>query len=460
MAISEARTGQRLGAAVPGITAQWIAERLEGRRSEDIWHSLSELVRAGRLEHGTRLPTIRDVAQAAEVSVSVVTDAWRALREEGLISTHRRGGTLVVRPSAPEAGRAGFSGWASLDLVHGHPDPELVPPLDAAVLAVLHAAEPRSSWPITRRLRAAAQASWPFPVQDFIAVPTGRAALHAALAALLPGGVLAIEDPGMARNQPVLDALGVRAIPVRVDAEGPVPESLASALAAGARAFSYQPAAQIPTGAALTARRRDELVRLLAAGDPEVWILEEDPAGPLARAESLGTILPGRVLRIRQYWRAYGSDVQVAVLGGATRLVEGIRNLSLTQSMQCSGILQDLLALLIEDPGADETVARAAQRYAERNALLSSALERRGAAVRSYGGLFVWIEVDDETTSIARLAHLGINAMGGSWSSLDPSGGARIRLATTRLPDDPGLIDEFAAAIAGSLRGAGFAGDA
>src|SRR4029450_7249403 len=97
-------------------------------------------------------------------------------------------------------------------------------------------------------------------------------------------------------------ALGLRPEPVPVDDDGPLPDGLAAALAAGSRAFlttlrAPNPTAaaagrprflpplrpQNPPGAVAGPARLEELRRVLDA-HPEVVVVEDDHAGPVADA--------------------------------------------------------------------------------------------------------------------------------------------------------------------------------
>jgi len=54
------------------------------------------LIASGELKPGEQLPTIRDIADAFEVSRATATRAIASLRALGLVTTHGRAGTLVA----------------------------------------------------------------------------------------------------------------------------------------------------------------------------------------------------------------------------------------------------------------------------------------------------------------------------------------------------------------------------
>jgi DNA-binding FadR family transcriptional regulator len=73
-----------------------------GRISQEIVTQVSELIRAGQLRPGDRLPPERDLAQHFGVSRVTVRDALRVLEVRGLVEIRMgaRGGAFVTVPSA------------------------------------------------------------------------------------------------------------------------------------------------------------------------------------------------------------------------------------------------------------------------------------------------------------------------------------------------------------------------
>lgn len=436
------------------VSAEWLLRRAPGQNAADLGAGLASLIRSGELPSEARLPTVRDLAKSGGTSVATVLAAWAMLREQGLIETRRRGGTVVLPlPRATDA-PAGFAGWSAVDLGQCGPDLALQPSLHDALLASLEG-ETLNVFGreyMTDLLRDAVAPEWPFPPEAWATAGGGTEALLLAIeAAAPPGSIIAVDEP---LGPGVLDTvrdLGITAIGVSSDEQGPRPESLAVALQAGAVAFVFQPGAAFSLQHAVTERRVAELARVVRDNDHPVWVVEDDALGPLERqpAPTLGVALPQQVLRIRSYCKAYGIDVRTSVLAGPTELVERAMRLRSHGVGSNSRILQNALAYLLKDAEAARVVAGARTRYAHRRDALAAALGERGLTVRSGpDSLVVWVEVSDETSALIDLARHGISAGAGSRSFVVPPERPLLRLGVTQLPDDAGLVRELAGYVA------------
>jgi DNA-binding transcriptional regulator YhcF (GntR family) len=65
---------------------------------EQIADDLRAAIKDGRLQPGDRLPTEREHAGRYGVAVGTYRQALSVLRQEGWLATHKRHGTVVVRP--------------------------------------------------------------------------------------------------------------------------------------------------------------------------------------------------------------------------------------------------------------------------------------------------------------------------------------------------------------------------
>jgi len=72
-------------------------------------------IASGELRRGERLPTIRALADEAGVNMMTVNKAYALLKQEGYITTDRRGGTTVA--PAPERGALSPSSEEALRVI-------------------------------------------------------------------------------------------------------------------------------------------------------------------------------------------------------------------------------------------------------------------------------------------------------------------------------------------------------
>lgn len=402
--------------------------RIAGRRASEIAASVEGAVGSGELEPGQLLPPMRELAADLGVNPNTVAAAYRTLRERGVIETDGRRGSRVrsrpattprnaIRVEPPPGGRS---------LAEGNPDTALLPPLAEAFAA---AARSHDAAPVLygegqldpefarlARERFDADGVPPGPVA---ATSGALDAIERVLVAhLRAGDAVAVEDPGWGSLLDLVTSLGLKAVPVGLDDDGPLPEAVADALAGGARAIVVTDRAQNPTGAAITAGRAAEL-RAVLGRYPRTLVVEDDhghaivdqPLHPLAGATAHWAV-------VRSAAKAYGPDLRVAHLTGDTVTVDRVQGRLGLGPGWVSRILQRAVAHLWRTGAVDpQAVARA---YGERRAALLDALARHGVAARGRSGMNVWVPVPDETGAVTRLLRAG-------WAVAP---GARFRTAT------------------------------
>lgn len=443
---------------IRGLSGPGLAERLT------TW------IEQGALPPGTRLPTIDDVAAASGLGRSTVAGAWSLLVDRGLVRTRRRGGTFVVGPAGaapadpaiPGAPPA-FDGWSGVDLASAHPAPERLPDLLDAFAHSLRRPQTNSLQreAITPDLLDAVRPLWPFEAQEWVTVSgAGEATLLTAEAATPAGGRIAVQQPAVSGTIGNLRSVGFDVVGVDSDPCGPLPDSLDRALRGGARTFVHQPGGEFTLTGATTGARLGELADVLAA-HPDTSVLEEDVLGPLAptRSAGLGPLLPGRVLRITSFCRAYGLDLRTTVVGGARDVVLGVRRLRSHGILAQSRILQNAIAHLLTTPAVGELVDASARWYAGRADALATALARHGVATAiPPGGFVVWFPVENEDEALAELGRQGIVLPPSSRVYATPPERAWLRVATPQLPAAPERIDQLAATLAGAAQAAVLSG--
>lgn len=436
-----------------------MAVQYHGSTAVDIAGSVETAIRTGTLTPGDALPPVRRLAADLGVSPATVAAAYRDLKQRAVIETAGRAGTRVRgRPAVgarrdhvlppPPGGR---------DLSEGGPDPRLLPAL-APHLSRIAADTTRppigyESAGALPELLTAARARLPelTGIGGMAMTVTSGAldGIERTLGAhLAPGDKVAVEDPGWANLLDLLAALRLTPVAMPVDEEGPVPEGLAAALAAGARAVVITSRAQNPTGAAVSAERSDAL-RALLAGHPGVLVIEDDHAAELSEVGLYPVVRStGSWVFVRSVSKPYGPDLRLAVLAGDEATTARVIGRQRLGTGWVSTVLQRLVLELWRDPEVGALVDRARGEYAARRDGLRAALAGRGVPSSGRTGINVWVPVADETSAVARLRDAGWGVAPGAANRLRSGPALRITISGLAEPDLAPLADAVAAAVA------------
>lgn len=397
---------------------------------------------------------MRELAARLEVNPNTVAAAYRTLRERGVIETAgRRGSRVRPRPASTSRGSLRIEAPPGVrDLGEGNPDPALLPELGPALAAAaaIHAESPGlyGEAPVVPECAAYARTA-----MDADGVPEGPVAvtsgaldaIERVLAAhLRPGDAVAVEDPGWGSVLDLVPALGLHAVPVGVDDEGPLVADVERVLRAGARALVVTDRAQNPTGASVSADRARELKAVLAR-HPAVLLIEDDhghaivdlPLHPLAGTTDHWAF-------VRSAAKAYGPDLRVAVLTGDAVTVDRVAGRQRLGPGWVSRLLQRAVLHLWTSDAVD--TAAVARSYGERRDALVHALAERGVAAHGRSGMNVWVPVSDETGAIARLLHAGWAVAPGARFRMGTPQAVRLTVSPLTAADIGPLADAVAAA--------------
>lgn len=430
----------------PAVT-DMVCEAISDASPRGIAAAVNRLIRADRLHVGDRLPTVRALAAELGVSPATVSEAWQALSAVGAIESRGRAGTFVrssQEPSRPvrylSVGLAPTVG--GLDLSTSMPDPSLLPPLEKSLRSLTSAS---LRWttsylddPVLPALQVRFLESWPYEPARIVTVDGALDGLSRVIDQVVSiGDRVIVEDPGFPALLDLLDARGAEIVPVALDDQGIVPGALAAALEGDPVAVFLHSRAQNPTGAGLTPARRDALARVLARSS--AVIVEADHSGLIARAPdlSLGSRLPERTVHIRSYSKSHGPDLRIAALSGPAHVVDPLMARRMLGPGWTSRILQSLLLALLEDPEAEECVARARDSYHRRTENMTLLLEKQGIHVHPGDGVNLWVGVEDERSALLTLAASDIRVAPGSPFKVRASASSHVRVTTALLPDDP-----------------------
>ncbi|MFI7544578.1 aminotransferase class I/II-fold pyridoxal phosphate-dependent enzyme [Actinoplanes sp. NPDC049599] len=432
--------------------------QVTGSSAAAISASIEAGVRRGDWSSGDPLPPIRLLADHLRVSPATVAKAYQELRQRGIVESVGRQGTRIRARPAVAGSRSALRlpvPAGALDLSAGDPDTRLLPALGRHLRAVSEEVGPPLGYAAAGAMPELIDAARPrlaadgVPVDDAaITVTNGTLdAIERLLTAhLRPGDSVAVEDPGWANLLDLLAALGLAAVPVAVDDEGPLPERLAAALAAGVGAAVITTRAQNPTGAAVSAERAVAL-RAVLARSPDVLLIEDDHAAELAGVplHCLCGVTSAWAF-VRSASKPFGPDLRIAVLAGDEATIARVVGRMRIGAGWVSTVLQRLLLRLWRDVEATARITAAGADYDRRRRALREALTARGVRARGATGINIWIDVPDETRAVATLRDAGYAVAPGSLFRIDAPPG--VRLTVSPLDDDAieGLADRVAAA--------------
>ena len=444
------------------------------RTAAELAAEIERQINVGTLAPGDRLDPVRTAADALGLAPNTVAAAYRQLGERGLVTGEGRRGTFVSNRGPVEEPVVPPVADGLTNLADGNPDLALLPDLEQAVSAIATNHVRYGESPIDARLAQAfatnlapdlpgAGAGAEIEAGRDLAVVSGALdGIERVLATRLrPGDRVAVEDPGYAAVFALVKVLGFRPVPVPVDPQGLEPQGLAGALADGVQAVIVTPRAQNPTGAAIGADRAAVLSELLAA-HPDVLIIEDDHAGPVAGAPYHGVIGPQaeRWAVIRSVAKSLGPDLRVAALAGDSTTVARVARRQLVGAGWVSHLLQRTVAELLNPSGpglsAEERFARAAAAYRQRRNRLLAGLAEHQIEATGPSGLNVWVPVSDEAAVVTGLQDHGFAVRPGARFRLNSPPAIRISVGSASLDE----LDGVAAALGAVLgRGRGVRGD-
>lgn len=433
--------------------------RVTGRGASEIAADVESAVGRGALRPGDALPPLRDLAAELGVNANTVAAAYRLLRDRGVIETAgRRGSRVRARPATAPRDEIRIEVPPGVrDVSKGNPDVALLPPLGDALAAAAarHARNPPlyGGPTVDAELERLARAS--LDADGVPAGPIGLAsgsldAMERVLTAhLRPGDAVAVEDPGWGSLLDLVPALGLRAVPVAVDDEGPVAADVARALRGGARALVVTDRGQNPTGAAVSADRAGELCALLAA-HRQVLVIDDDHVhGAVDLPLHCLSGATDRWALVRSVAKAYGPDLRLALYTGDATTVDRVRGRHRLGAGWVSHLLQQAVVHLWRTGAVDPAAVAAS--YGERREGVVRALAGHGVAAHGRSGMNVWVPVSDETGAVAGLLQRGWAVAPGARFRMRSAPGVRLTVS----PLAPGDVAPLADAVADVLHAPG-----
>jgi DNA-binding transcriptional MocR family regulator len=421
---------------------------VHGDTSVNIAASVESAVAAGKIDGGTLLPPVRNLATHLGVSPATVAAAYRLLRDRGLVSADGRRGTRVRATPPLAVPRPAPLPAGVRDLASGNPDLKLLPRLPSLRLEQRLYGDELNDPRLIELARDQFRADG--VVAESVSVVSGAMdGIERVLREhLRAGDRVVVEDPCFTGILDLLNALSLLPVPVAVDDEGLLPAEL-KRVVRSAQALIVTPRAQNPTGAALTPPRARALRTILAAR-PDLLVVEDDHAGALAGAPYVSLLDRSRErwAVVRSVSKSLGPDLRVALLAAdpATHArVEGRQTLGVRW---VSHILQKVVVALWKD----RAPARAGKIYGERRAALLRELRERGIHAHGASGLNVWIPVREESATIQALQRAGWAVQAGERYRLASPPAIRVTIAALEPADASRFAKDLSNAIGGTTR--------
>ncbi len=414
-----------------------LLERGEGRAAP-VYRQIAEQIRhsiaSGQLADGTRLPPIRGLAQRLGVHRDTVALAYEELVAAGLAEATVGRGTFVRQAALPaeatlpfepplsapierllEFERARPRYGAASESVPLHalvPDPTLFPVdefrralgrtlTEGGAELLLYGGpqgHPGLRESLARRLRA--QHGIEARPEELVICQGASQGISLALRLFAqPGDAVAVEEPTYQNVLGALLGLGLRPVPVPMEAEGPDLARLEQVLARPeVKLFYTIPTFHNPLGTVMPEVRRRELLRVAQrAGKPVVEdAFEADlrfdghPVPPLAALDRVGL-----VVHLVSFSKSLFPGCRVGAIHARGRTIEGLLALRHSSDLGGAPLLQAALAAFVDAGGYDRHLTRLRRVLRGRCQAMLDALARElsGAATWTHpeGGYQVWV---------------------------------------------------------------------
>lgn len=417
---------------------------LETRRYQQLADHFASAIHDGTWLPGSRLPAIRRVAMAQQVSINTVLSAWRVLEDRGLIESRPQSGyyvrSVLPAPEKTPGHQATVStpGQAKLDLIdtvfaaQNHPDYiniSLACPRDgefypAAKLARITAsllrrhpqmigryALPPGSEALRKEIARRASYMGMKLTADNITLTHGcMEALQLALRATTrPGDCVGLETPTYFFLFPLLASLGLKALEIPTDPQSGLSlDALEMVLQEGRiQALIAMPGLQNPLGCSMSPENKKRLAALMNRW--RVPLIEDglydelqfhEPQPPTVKAFDHG----GWVIYCTSFTKTVAPDFRIGWIA-AGRYSQQIARLKAFSSMAESALLCETLAQFLATGGYDRHLRTLRRRYAanldEARALIARHFPAGTRATRPQGGFVFWITLPEGIDSEA-----------------------------------------------------------
>ncbi len=230
---------------------------------------------------------------------------------------------------------------------------------------------------------------------------------------LNPGDAVLVDDPCWFWLYGCLQAQGLRVLTVPRDPDGPDIDVLTQIMQTERpKLYVTNSVLHNPTSYVVSPARAYQVLRLLEEYD--AYMLEDDVYGdfhagagkgaPALRYAALDQLQ--RVFYIGSYSKCLGADARVGLLCCPAKHTEGIVMRKMLSVMACSELNERIVHRLLVDGQQRRHLDRLRQRLADAHGMMREALPAIGAAYpeRAQEGLFLWVDMGVDTNTLALAA--------------------------------------------------------
>lgn len=375
--------------------------RLDPERKQpyyfQLYQAILQEIQSGGLAAGEKLPSKRSLAQRLSVSVNTVDSAYQMLTAEGYLRAADRSGFYVqplALPTPPAEAEEDIGPPPpappsyEFDCAAGSVDTDAFPfetwsRLSRSVMyrqpQLLHHGDPQGDLELRQTLcRYLRQARGVHCGPEQVIVGAGMEYLLTVLCRLLPEDALfAMEEPGYPKAAQALRNGGGRLAHIPLEGGGMSVELLEQS---GAQCAYLTPSHQFPTGAAMPAGRRSQLLQW-AAARPDRYLIEDDydsefrySGRPIPALQ--GADRQGRVIYCGTFSRSVAPSIRIAYLALPPSLLPLYRQRFSLQSSTVSRFEQHALSRFIQEGFYERHLNRTRNLYKKRRDLLIDELKQ------------------------------------------------------------------------------------
>jgi DNA-binding transcriptional MocR family regulator len=405
-----------------------------GPKYAAIADAIAGAVRSGELRPGERLPAQRALATQLGVDLTTVTRAYGLARSAGMIEGAGKLGSFVRHDTSASA----FGEGQAESGMNVPPQPAfgLLPAaLQAGTATLLRAGrhspllqyQPSLGSVLERTAAAAAFTERGLPTAaDAVAITAGaQSALHAIVTSMMQRSDRVCCGPFLYPGMCVLAARhGLQLVPIQVDEGGMRPESLDSALKAGASTVYLTPTNDNPTAITMSMERRAEVAQVIRRHGAR--LIEDDaygtlPSRPLPPITSLipdlGWYIAGTSKIISPVLRV--AHVRAPSASQAASLAPDLHQ----TAIMAPPVNAALVTLWLKDGTFERLVAGVRQEAIARQRIVARSLAGLRYAAHPEG-YHLWLAIDPADNSaelVAALRSRGLSAVSGDAFLADPS---------------------------------------